>query len=67
MSKIGEKLTGIRTFLSEVQVELKKCAWPTRAELIESTMVVIISVAILGVYVGVADGLIMQVLQFVIR
>ena len=45
----------IREFLHEVTVELKKSAWPTRRELINSTIVVIITVIILGLFVAFAD------------
>ncbi len=55
------------TFFGEVRTELHKCVWPTRSELLESTLVVVISVLILGVYVGLSDALIMGVLNIVIR
>ncbi len=45
----------IRQFLSEVVVELKKSAWPTRKELVDSTLVVIVTVVILGVFIALAD------------
>ncbi|MGD0650392.1 MAG: preprotein translocase subunit SecE [Verrucomicrobiia bacterium] len=45
----------IRDFLAEVTVELKKSAWPTRRELTDSTIVVIITVLILGLFVAFAD------------
>ena len=45
----------IRTFYHNTVTELKKCTWPTRDELTESTVVVIVSVVILSVFVGVAD------------
>ena len=67
MKKPGEMIVGLRTFLEEVQVELKKCAWPTRPELLESTMVVVISVIILGTYVGLSDGIVMQLMSIIIR
>ncbi|NKB25151.1 MAG: preprotein translocase subunit SecE [Kiritimatiellae bacterium] len=54
-----------RTFLEEVQIELKKCAWPTRQELHESTIVVIISMVMLGVFVGASDTLFMWLLAWV--
>lgn len=54
-------------FLGEVQAELKKCAWPTRPELYESTIVVIVSVIILGSFVGVSDAITTWVLAWVIR
>ena len=53
MSKIAESIGGIRGFFGEVSAELKKCAWPTRPELFDSTVVVILSVALLGGFVAV--------------
>jgi preprotein translocase subunit SecE len=48
-------VTKIRTLYQDTVSELKKCTWPTRAELIESTIVVIVSVLILGAFVFVTD------------
>jgi len=45
----------IRDFLNEVMVELKKSSWPTRRSLIDSTIVVIVTVLILGLFVAFAD------------
>lgn len=56
----------ISNFVVEVGVELKKSAWPTRAELLESTVVVIVSVLILAVFVGFCDLLLMRVLRLII-
>jgi preprotein translocase subunit SecE len=44
-----------RDFLTEVYVELKKSSWPTRRELIDSTIVVIVTVLALGMFVAFAD------------
>jgi len=44
-----------RQFYLDTVLELKKCTWPTRQELVESTVVVIISVAILAVFVLAID------------
>jgi len=44
MKKIVELISALKTFLGEVKAELKKCTWPTRSELLGSTMVVVISV-----------------------
>ncbi len=55
MKKIIDTVNGLKHFFKEVKEELKKCAWPERSELIESTIVVIISVCLLGFYVGLSD------------
>jgi len=53
----------IRQFLSEVVVELKKSAWPTRKELIDSTVVVIVTVVILGVFIAFADVVLVAIVR----
>jgi preprotein translocase subunit SecE len=67
MKKIVELFNALRTFLGEVKIELKKCTWPTRQELFGSTMVVVISVLILGVFVGLSDTVLMGLLRAVLR
>ena len=47
-----EKIT---TVYHETVGELRKCTWPGWSELVDSTLVVIASVAILAVFVGVTD------------
>ncbi len=46
----------IREFYREVVVEFKKCTWPQRGELTESTIVVILATVILSVTVAVVDA-----------
>jgi len=67
MKKIVELIQALKTFLSEVKAELKKCTWPTRHELMGSTMVVVVSVIILGVFVGLSDTTLMGLLRAILR
>jgi preprotein translocase subunit SecE len=67
VSKLKQAVTGVQTFLGEVQVELKKCTWPTRPELLESTVVVIVAILILGAAVGFSDLVLNMILRLVIR
>jgi preprotein translocase subunit SecE len=48
-------ITNIQKFLSEVFAEMKKVSWTTRRELVDSTLIVILSSFILGIFVGVID------------
>ena len=41
-------LTGVRRYLVESWAELKKVAWPTRSEVINSSIVVIIGVVVMA-------------------
>jgi preprotein translocase subunit SecE len=43
------------SFVRESYAELKKVEWPTRQQVITGTIVVIIAVAIVGVYLWIAD------------
>jgi len=47
----------IRTFYLQTAGELGKCTWPTRQELVESTLVVIITVIIISLFVTTIDWL----------
>ena len=67
MNKLTEGVSTLRTFLEEVKVELLKCSWPTRKELFGQSVVVIISVIILGAFVGLCDVVNMNLLRFIIR
>lgn len=42
-------------FLREVKVELKKVTWPTRKQILGSTLVVIILVMIIALFLGMVD------------
>jgi preprotein translocase subunit SecE len=64
---IVEKVRSFKMFMIEVKVELIKCAWPSRKELFGSSVVVIISVIILGAYVGICDLVNMGMVKFIIR
>jgi len=44
-----------RDFVSEVRVESTKVSWPSRNEVRDSTVVVIISVILIAAFVGVVD------------
>ena len=67
MNKLTQGVGNLKGFLEEVKVELLKCSWPTRKELFGSSVVVIISVIILGAFVGACDMVNMGLLKFIIR
>ena len=45
----------IRGYIGEVGDEMKRCNWPTALELRDSTVVVVIAVALLAAAVAVVD------------
>jgi len=57
----------IAKFVTEVKLELKKVSWPTRQELINSTIVVIVSVIILTIFIALCDLVWSTSISFVMR
>ena len=45
----------VREFTKDVRAESTKVSWPTRSELRDSTVVVIVAVLIVMVFVGIVD------------
>ncbi len=45
----------LKIFLKEVRLEMSKVTWPTRAELKDSTIVVIVSCLVISAFIGVVD------------
>jgi len=45
----------IRIFLGEMVGELQKAAWPTKTELRDSTIVVVIAAVLLGIFTSISD------------
>jgi preprotein translocase subunit SecE len=45
----------IPRFLHEVRIEMGKVTWPSRPELIQSTIVVMVAVAVAAAYIGLLD------------
>jgi preprotein translocase subunit SecE len=67
MNKLSQGVGNLKTFFREVKIELLKCTWPTRKELFGQSLVVIISVIILGAFVGLCDLVNMGLLRFIIH
>jgi preprotein translocase subunit SecE len=55
MERIREFLEKAKQFFREVRVELKKVTWPSRKETIASTSVVLVTVFLVGFYLGIVD------------
>lgn len=53
----------IQQFTNETAGELKKCTWPSRRELMESTIVVTVSILMIGAFVFIVDMIMKYVNQ----
>jgi preprotein translocase subunit SecE len=52
-----------RIFFGELVTELKKASWPSRTELKDSTIVVIVACVLLGLFTSISDFAIYQVVD----
>ena len=60
-------LKKITTFILETKQELKKTSWPTKDELVGSTIIVIVAVIILAVFIGIIDFALSQCINIFIK
>lgn len=60
----GQKATG---FIKGVRSELKKIAWPTRKQLVQYTIVVIIMSILLSILVFGLDFIFLNLIELIIR
>jgi preprotein translocase subunit SecE len=56
--KPGERPTVIQSatdYVRDVRVEMNKVSWPSRTELRDSTLVVIVMVIVISIFIGIVD------------
>lgn len=55
----------LRKYVSETKEELRKCSWPTKQELKGSTAVVMVSVALLGIFTFLVNEVIQELITLI--
>jgi len=55
----------VRLFASELVGELQKASWPTKSELKDSTIVVIVACLLLGLFTSISDFALLNVVDAV--
>jgi preprotein translocase subunit SecE len=70
-SGIGEKVTGTvtdtREFLHDVRIEMKQVTWPSREDVVSTTLVVIATVAFFGVFLTAVDWLVQNGIGYIFK
>jgi len=64
--KAGEKKPR-GTFLRDVRAEMSKVSWPTRKDLVQSTIVVLVAVAIATIYIFVLDTVFSRIVDAIVK
>ena len=57
----------LRSFLHDVRVEMKQVNWPSRADVISTTIVVVVTVAFFGIYFALTDGIFSRAIGWLIN
>lgn len=64
-NKIQSGVAGLKGFFGEVRVEMQKCTWPTKPELREQTIVVVVSCLLLSAAIWVSDTVLMGIMSII--
>jgi len=56
-------LTKAFGFLAEVKAEVMKVTWPSRAEALGGTAVVVVVVLLMAVFLGIVDAILSKIVQ----
>jgi preprotein translocase subunit SecE len=67
ITKIAEYPRRLRQFLHDVRVEMRQVNWPSRDDVISTTIVVTVTVAFFGVYFFLTDSLLGKAIGWLIN
>ena len=60
-------LARLAEYVTATQQELKKCNWPTREELTQSTVLIFVVIGLLGVFTMASDFLVLSFVKALIK
>ena len=66
ISKLGEHPRRLRQFLHDVRVEIKQVNWPSRDDVVSTTIVVTVTVAFFGIYFFMTDSVLGKAISWLI-
>ena len=52
-------------FFNDIKLEMSKVSWPTKDELIGSTIIVIVSLAMLSIFIGICDLVLSKIVNII--
>jgi len=62
-----EYVERVTTFLQDIQAETKKVTWPSRKDVIGSTVVVVVAVFVLAGFLGIIDFVLSLLIGLLIK
>ena len=64
---VKDKIANTREFLHDVRVEMKQVTWPSRDDVVSTTLVVIATVAFFGVFLTAVDWLVQNGIGYIFK
>jgi preprotein translocase subunit SecE len=64
---VGSRWTRLKSFFTDVRLEMKKVSWPSRKEITGTTIVVLFAVFFFGFYLGLLDQVFFVLVQKVLH
>ncbi len=65
--KILEMFKGVPAFLKDVKMEIKRTSFPSKGEVVDTTLVVIVVCIIFGLFLWVVDQVIFSLIQELLK
>ncbi|MBI5418164.1 preprotein translocase subunit SecE [Candidatus Poribacteria bacterium] len=62
-----ENIESAKKYFDEVKIELKNVTWPSQSELINLTIVVLVLTIVLAVFVGIMDGIFVDLIVKILK
>jgi preprotein translocase subunit SecE len=59
-------LTRVRNYVTSVRTEVGRVSWPSRKEVVSLTVLIILLAIVLGIYLGLADVVLQQILRLLL-
>ena len=66
-AEYNDMIKKISNFIKEVKVEMSKVSWSDKNEIIGSTVVVLVSTALLAIFIGLADFVVATAVKYLLR
>ena len=61
-----ERGRSLASFMQDARTEVRKMVWPTRAETMQTTLVVFVVVLLLAIFLWIIDWILTRLIQYVI-
>jgi preprotein translocase, SecE subunit, bacterial len=66
-SKLEKARKNFTRFFKDIRTELKKVIWPTRQQLFNNTVTVLLTCLVVGAIIWIADEILMKIVEWTLK